>query len=300
MNSSGGVRPRPGDVPPRAGGASQSGATAPRSELSLRVASAIVLVLIALAATWFGGWPFALVWLAAGIVIAMEAIAMGARQRPRALLLISALGLTALALIARLDMPRSAGWTAVAITLLALGLTGISRRDRVWAIAGWLYAAVVVWVPITVRDNPDLALGGILWMFAVVWSTDIAAFFVGRRFGGPKLWRRVSPGKTWSGFAGGLVVATLAGVAVAAAARQQGATLPFGLAVVALASALASVAAQLGDLGESALKRHFSVKDSGHLIPGHGGVMDRLDGFVAVAFLVGLALLGARMVGAQG
>jgi phosphatidate cytidylyltransferase len=306
VGPTGGVRPGPGEVgpgngmvPPMSSGVAgrQSGAG---SELSRRVASAIVLVLVALAATWFGGWPFAMIWLAAGIVIAMEAIEMAARPRGRSLIVISAVGLTLLAVIARLGSPSWAALAVVLVTLAALTLTAMSRTDRLWAIAGWLYAAIVVWVPITVRDRPDLALAAILWMFAVVWSTDIAAFFVGRRLGGPKLWRRVSPGKTWSGFAGGLVAATLAGIAVAMIAREHGSALPFGLGAVAAVSALASIVAQLGDLGESALKRHFAVKDSGHLIPGHGGVMDRLDGFVAVAFLVGIALLGARLLAAQG
>ncbi|HEX2509931.1 MAG TPA: phosphatidate cytidylyltransferase, partial [Microvirga sp.] len=117
------------------------------------------------------------------------------------------------------------------------------------------------------------------------------------RFGGPKLWPRVSPKKTWSGFAGGLVGAVLCGSAVAGVATALGWTPLAGLPAVALASAVASVASQLGDLGESALKRHFDAKDSGHLIPGHGGAMDRLDGFWAVCVLVGLALLLQRWSG---
>jgi phosphatidate cytidylyltransferase len=188
----------------------------------------------------------------------------------------------------------------VAATLVLLALLGATTRDRLWAVGGLAYAAPVALVPIVVRDRPDLGLAGILWIFAVVWATDIAAFFVGRRLGGPKLWPRVSPGKTWSGFAGGLVAGTLAGLAVVLFAAQAGAPLPASLPLLVVAAALASIASQLGDLGESALKRKCSVKDSGHLIPGHGGVMDRLDGFVAVAFLVGLALFGARLAGTNG
>jgi phosphatidate cytidylyltransferase len=138
-----------------------------------------------------------------------------------------------------------------------------------------------------VRDHPALGIVGVLWLFAVVWTTDIVAYFTGRRFGGPKLWPQVSPKKTWSGFAGGLVAGTLAGLAVPVVARRWGWNPPLGLPALAMLSALASVVGQLGDLGESALKRHFGVKDSGRLIPGHGGVMDRLDAFWAVALLVG-------------
>jgi phosphatidate cytidylyltransferase len=105
----------------------------------------------------------------------------------------------------------------------------------------------------------------------------------------------VSPKKTWSGFLGGLLAGTAAGIAVVAVAQRYGWTAPAGLWAIGLATALASAASQLGDLGESAMKRKFDVKDSSHLIPGHGGVMDRLDGFWAVAALLGLALAGLRL-----
>jgi phosphatidate cytidylyltransferase len=134
-----------------------------------------------------------------------------------------------------------------------------------------------------------------LWMFAVVWTSDVAAYFTGRGLGGPKLWPAVSPKKTWSGFFGGLVGGTLAGLMVVSAATGLGWLPVAPLWAVALASALASVASQAGDLGESALKRRFGVKDSGQLIPGHGGAMDRLDGFWAVAVLAALGLAGAEL-----
>ena len=270
------------------------------SELGLRISSAIVLVALALAATWYGGWFFSALWLAAGIAIIREALVMATVRRRGVLLFVAAAGLVAVSVATRLGMPASSVATAGAATLAAIALAGATTRDRLWALAGWGYAASVVLVPVIVRDRPELGSRAILWMFAVVWCTDIAAFFVGRRLGGPKLWRRVSPGKTWSGFCGGLVVATLAGLAVATIGQPQPGALPFGIASIAAASALASIVSQLGDLGESALKRLFAVKDSGDLIPGHGGVMDRLDGFVAVAFLVGLALLGAHLAGPQG
>jgi phosphatidate cytidylyltransferase len=253
---------------------------------------------VVLAATWVGGWPFTLVWLAAGIAMALEGLDM-ARARPRnGLAAVSCMGMVLVTVLTALALPAVAALCAL-LTLVALAAVGGSTRDRLWAVAAWIYAAIAVCVPIAVREWFEPGLAGILWMFAVVWTTDIAAFFTGRRLGGPKLWPRVSPGKTWSGFAGGLVGATLAGLLVAVLWARAGHALPVGLGAAALASAIASVASQLGDLGESALKRLFAVKDSGRLIPGHGGVMDRLDGFVAVSLLVGLALLGARLVGAQ-
>jgi phosphatidate cytidylyltransferase len=268
------------------------------SELTRRVLSALVMALVVLAAAWTGGWPFAVIWLAAGIAIGLEGIDM-ARAQPRGLLIaVTALGLILLAIFTILGLAMSALLVALGCVAVLVVL-GHSLRDRLWSAGGWLYAALVVCVPVAVREWSVVGLGGILWMFAVVWTTDIAAFFVGRRFGGPKLWARVSPGKTWSGFAGGLVAATLAGLLIAVVWRNTGHSLPCTLALVVVASALASIASQIGDLAESALKRLFAVKDSGSLIPGHGGVMDRLDGFAAVCLLAGLVLIGARLAAGQ-
>jgi phosphatidate cytidylyltransferase len=270
------------------------------TELGLRVLSGIVLVMVALGTTWLGGWAFAALWCAAGVVMAAEWIGL-AGSRPRLpLILAAAAGLIGLAIVTRTGPWPAAPVLVIGATLVLLAFLGASTRDRLWAVSGLAYAAPAVAVPIVLRDRADLGVAAIFWLFAVVWATDIAAFFVGRRLGGPKLWPRVSPGKTWSGFAGGLIAGTLAALVVALLAMRAGQLLPLSLPAMAGAAALASVASQLGDLGESALKRYFGAKDSGHLIPGHGGVMDRLDGFVAVAFLVGLALLGARLAGTNG
>ena len=171
---------------------------------------------------------------------------------------------------------------------------------RLRALAGLASAAVVALVPTALRDDPGIGLLGPAWMFAVVWTTDIVAYFTGRTLGGPKLMPRVSPKKTWSGALGGLAGGTLAGVGIVVFARDNGwsdlATAP--LAGVALLSAVASILSQGGDLVESALKRHYGVKDSGRAIPGHGGVMDRLDGFFAVALLAGFYLIARRLAAA--
>jgi phosphatidate cytidylyltransferase len=185
----------------------------------------------------------------------------------------------------------------VTAATLVLGVAvARTARGRLWTVLGLLYAVVIAVVPPLVREHPDLGLVGLLWMFAVVWTTDIAAYFTGRRLGGPKLWPRVSPKKTWSGFVGGVAAGTLAGILVTLAGQRFGWRPPAGIGLIALGTAVASVASQLGDLGESALKRKYDVKDSSHLIPGHGGVMDRLDGFWAVAFLVGLGFVAWRVV----
>ncbi|WP_162501525.1 phosphatidate cytidylyltransferase, partial [Methylobacterium crusticola] len=179
--------------------------------------------------------------------------------------------------------------------LAVLALLARPAAGRIWAPASLACGAVVALVPVLLRDDPRIGIAGPLWLFGVVWTTDVAAYFTGRALGGPKLWPAVSPKKTWSGFCGGLAAATLLGGAVAAGARHLGATEALPLAPALALSALGSVLSQGGDLAESALKRAYGAKDSGRLIPGHGGVMDRLDGFLAVAALAGALLIGRSL-----
>ncbi|MGA0593463.1 phosphatidate cytidylyltransferase [Enterovirga sp. CN4-39] len=266
-----------------------------RSELRLRVLSGLVLAAVALAATWLGGFVFAALWLAAGIAMAFEWITITRAEPRTTLAALCAAGLAGLVVAYKLDTGWSAELAVLVLACAGLLIAADRGRDRGWALAGFGYAALVALVPVIIRDRPELGAIGILWMFGVVWTTDVAAYFTGRALGGPKLAPRVSPKKTWSGFLGGLAGAILVGVLVVQLGRSFGTELPFGLAWVVVASAIASVASQIGDLGESALKRHFGAKDSGQLIPGHGGVMDRLDGFAAVALLCGVALAGSRL-----
>lgn len=272
-----------------------------RRELWLRVASGIVMGAGVIAALVYGGWAFAAVWLAAGIAGFGEWVVM-CRVEPREVLI--ALGA---ATLAALVLAIQGGAPALAcLAVLALGAGACATVARTGAgrwrvLVGMLCAGVVASVPTVLREDATLAFVGPIWMFAVVWATDITAYFVGRRLGGPKLMPRVSPNKTWSGALGGLAGAIAAGTLVAVGADLMGLTLPRGasLPIVAGASALASVLSQAGDLYESWLKRRYGVKDSSHIIPGHGGVMDRLDGFFAVAVLAGLYLVlrGQGLIG---
>ncbi len=268
-----------------------------RSETGVRLASAIVMIALALGATWQGGAPFAILWLAAGSAVLFEWIAMVWIARRIPSVVAGILAYTAFVLA------HLTGWPPVVLTAIAITggalvvMISTQWRDRIWAGAGYTVAFVVVAVPILVREHPELGAIGILWIFAVVWGTDIAAYFTGRSLGGPKLWPRLSPKKTWSGFAGGLLAAMLAGFLLGLVARLWGQDLPMDLWALTLLSGLASVIGQAGDLAESALKRHFDVKDSGKLIPGHGGVMDRLDAFFAVCLLIGLLMLGLSPFG---
>jgi phosphatidate cytidylyltransferase len=264
------------------------------TELGTRAISALVLGILALAAAFAGGWLFVLFWLAAGIAVACEWIAVSRCEPRLPLQVLLGGGLAALSVLYLGGVTLGVAFL-VALLVSALVVVVARRpRDRLWAASGFFYALVICVVPPLVRDRPDLGLVGLLWMFAVVWTADVAAYFTGRRLGGPKLWPRISPKKTWSGFLGGVLAGTVSGLLVAAAGQEFGWVAPAGFAATAIASAVAAVASQVGDLGESALKRRFDVKDSSHIIPGHGGVMDRLDGFWAVAALTGIALLGAR------
>jgi len=263
----------------------------PSKELTTRVASAIVLIPVALVAAYLGGWAFAFFWLAAGIAMMVEWTNMTRVQPQRPVQAVFGIGLAALTALLLFEGGFGLSALAGLVFLLAGTLLARGTAGKLWAASGFLYAVVIVLVPPIVREHPNLGLVGLLWMFAVVWATDIAAYFTGRTFGGPKLWPAVSPKKTWSGFAGGLVAGSLAGLLVAWSSQRLGLMPPFSLRNTLILSAIASVASQLGDLGESALKRHCDIKDSSHLIPGHGGVMDRLDGFWAVSLLLGLVLL---------
>ena len=153
-----------------------------------------------------------------------------------------------------------------------------------------VYAGVLVAASPLLRQSQPFGLLAILWLFAVVWGTDTMAFFGGRLIGGPKLAPRLSPSKTWSGFLVGTVSGALLGLLVAP--RTDGATGVFAIGL------LGGALAQAGDLFESALKRRFGAKDAGSLIPGHGGVMDRLDGFVATSLFA--AILGLWRFGPAG
>lgn len=268
-------------------------------EFGLRVASALVLGAVVLGTLLFGGWAFAGIWLIAGVVGAAEWLAM-TRSEP----LLPLLGLTGATLFAVLATALLGAPVWVPVLLLLAGSLGLfalghgpGRRKPIWGLLG---GAVVALVPTLLRIDPEIGIVGPAWMFAVVWSTDSVAYFTGRLIGGPKLMPRVSPKKTWSGALGGLAAGIVGGTVTVLIARSQGwdALPAVSLPLVAALSGLASILSQGGDLVESALKRRYGVKDSGRSIPGHGGVMDRLDGFFAVAGLAGLCLAALRLLNA--
>lgn len=152
-----------------------------------------------------------------------------------------------------------------------------------WALGGFAYALAAAMSLLWIRERADNGVALVLWVFIVVWSTDIGAYFTGRTIGGPKLAPAISPGKTWAGFYGGVVAASLLGGAWAYAEQLS--------PTVFLLAPLFSVASQGGDLFESWMKRKSGVKDSGRWLPGHGGVFDRVDGLLPVVILTANAVV---------
>lgn len=248
------------------------------SNLQQRVISAIVMAAVTLALTWLGGLPFRLFCAAIAVLIFYEWSRM-ARTGGAA-----ALGFLPEALIGVFIVALIAGLPALWLFLLLAVLTAIlavaARMQGAgqWEASGLVYAALSGFSLASLRDSDHAGLIAILFLFAVVWATDIAAYFVGRAIGGPKLAPSISPGKTQSGALGGAIGGVIAGLLLAVVA---GAGNPVRLGFVALAL---SIVSQIGDLFESWVKRRHGCKDSSNLIPGHGGIMDRVDGLVAAAF----------------
>ncbi|MGQ3281898.1 phosphatidate cytidylyltransferase [Bosea sp. (in: a-proteobacteria)] len=262
----------------------------PRSgqgELRLRIISALVLAAVVLLATAWGGWPFRIIWTLVAGLVAYEWLSIAA-TRDHAVAAAIGVVLTGLLLgFAPVSQPALAGVAALA-ALVGAVLTPRMRGRLPLELCGIAYALAFALVAPALRSQPEIGLSLVIWSFAVVWFTDIAAYFTGRRLGGPKLMPSVSPGKTWSGAIGGALVGTLCGYAVWAftpAAQQI-----VGAGLVIAGSLAGSIFSQMGDLFESALKRRFGAKDSSRLIPGHGGFLDRLDGYWAVLVFAGFVL----------
>ena len=267
--------------------------SAPRtnSELKLRVASALVLGALILLVTLWGGWPFRLVWILVAGLVAYEWLAIIGRGNaiPAGIAVVA----TGLALTFSPASPAALAGTASAMALLGALATPFVRSRLTLELCGVAYALAFALITPALRDLPGVGLALILWSFAVVWLTDIAAYFTGRKLGGPKLMPAVSPKKTWSGAIGGAVAGMIGGYLVwRLVPTLQGMT---AAGPVVAASLAGSIVSQAGDLFESALKRRFDTKDSSKLIPGHGGFLDRLDGYWAVLVLAGFALFALHL-----
>jgi phosphatidate cytidylyltransferase len=248
--------------------------------LGLRIASALVLGPLALILAWVGGPYFAALIVAAALGMSWEWARLSGAGGGATMLAVMATSLAA---------SLAAAW-GLAVPGLLVALIGAAS---VWGVAARADAAAPLW---TAAGTAWLALPCVallwlsrgeagrflvFWLFAVVWASDVGAYAAGRTLGGPRLAPRLSPNKTWSGALGGLACAGIAGA---------GATIIAGapLLQTTLLSLVLSLAAQLGDLAESLAKRHFGAKDSGALIPGHGGLLDRLDSLLTATATLGV------------
>jgi phosphatidate cytidylyltransferase len=253
-----------------------------------RVMAAMVLAPLAIAAAYAGGWLWAaLVTLATvGLYVEWLTVVGEARQ-----IRVVASGAVALALA---GFCLATGHVDASLLVLALGFAAVALlgpERRIWGATGFGYAAAAEMASVLVRLDQTYGFVALMLILLVVWVTDIGGYFAGRGIGGPKLWPRVSPKKTWAGAIGGF----------AASLAVAGGFAVFGLSKTGpllLLGAVLSMASQLGDLFESAVKRRFGVKDSSHIIPGHGGLLDRLDGFVAAVVLA--AIFGLLRGGVDG
>lgn len=258
------------------------------SDLLTRSVSAFFLAVLVVSLTVYGDWPFAVMIALGAVVIHAEIIKMTGNRLTAPLSILFLFGI--LASIASAFTMVGAGWIIplVALGSVALISLGTSGQGMRWigfaGFYGLLFALPLIWLRQDGDDGVEAGLTALVFLFAVVWGTDISAYFAGRLLGGVKLCPSISPGKTWSGAIGGVIGGVLIGTGLTISLIETTAVL-LGLVAVAL-----SIVSQVGDLGESALKRRFDIKDSGRILPGHGGLMDRVDGLVtagALALMIG-------------
>lgn len=256
-----------------------SGTSGPKhlSNLQIRILSAIVLAMVVLGLVWLGGIVCRVLAALAAAAVYYEWATI--RRIPTGighhLVAALCLGVALLCLVFGLEAK-----TLFAVAIVAIVLTAIDgwlRGEGIWNASGVAYAGVSGIMLALLRDDDRAGLLAILFLFAIVWATDIFAYFVGRAVGGPRLAPSISPSKTWSGAVGGAAGGLAAGTLLAALTG-------WGSLWAAAVALVLAIVAQFGDLLESFLKRRQGVKDSSHLIPGHGGMMDRVDGLVAAAW----------------
>ena len=249
-------------------------------DLRLRLLSAALLGPATLVAAWFGGWLLTVLIAVGGVFLAREWGFMSAPRRPaRVTIAVTAAVLVAIAF----TVPErwTGAWLALGVGVLVAAAVARGFGERKSDAAfGALYIGAPCLLILWLRAGEEGA-AWLIALFLVVWAADGGAYFVGKLVGGPKLWPRFSPNKTWAGFIGGLAAA---GAAALAICQLLGPHLSFATALSL--GVLTGAAAMAGDLWESMLKRRFGVKDSGDLIPGHGGLLDRVDGLMFAAFVV--------------
>ncbi|WP_340151568.1 phosphatidate cytidylyltransferase [uncultured Sneathiella sp.] len=251
------------------------------TSLQQRVISALVLAPIAIAALYFGGVYFLAFLIGAAAIMAYEWCHASLETKPGILTALTAITvISALVLTYNFDIFQLVGVVISGSVLTAVATAFIKGRARiVWSFFGPICIGVPVVALMLLRSIPETGFALTFGLFLVIWATDIGAYFSGKSIGGPKIAPSISPNKTWAGLIGGMIAAMIVAFGVnSLLIGGQVAT----IGILGL-GAICAIFAQMGDFAESAWKRHFGIKDASNLIPGHGGVMDRLDGVFLTA-----------------
>lgn len=256
-----------------------------KSDMARRLASAVVLGALALGAVVASPWTFAALVTGAGITVAWEWGRLVRGKGIDGIVVIQAIAVAAIAVFVTISRPDLA-LIAVAAAFVATAILGLWSQTLAWSLLGLAYSVLPAWSMVWLRSDHTWGAIALLYLFAVAWTTDTASYAGGRLIGGPKLAPKISPQKTWSGLIIGTLTPALVGYAFALVLKE---TSNWRLALVSVAIA---AACQIGDLSESAVKRRFGAKDTSNLIPGHGGLLDRIDGLLIAA--MGAALIALR------
>lgn len=245
------------------------------SNLQLRVISAAILGSVALAATWYGGMPFRVMAALIGLLVFWEWQNITGYDKYGLLELAAPASVAASVVLVILNFPALESVIPAIFAVMFSVAACVRRGVPYWFPFGVPYAILPVLGLCTLRADHQSGLATVVFLFSVVWAADIFAYVAGRTFGGPKLAPKISPKKTVSGALGGALAGIIVGIGIAAWFGQSS-WWYYGILALIL-----TVCSQVGDLFESYVKRRFGVKDSGTIIPGHGGVMDRVDGLIA-------------------
>lgn len=268
----------------------------------MRVLSALVLAPIVLWAVWRGG---AALQILLGIVIVLAAYEWARLTCRESWLLDAALiAATALGALQLAAMPGGMGDMARLIFIVAAILSGLAFAGSfaakrglplLWRLLGVVYISLGPAAFIWLRGQAETGLMLSLWLLLLIWAMDIGAYFTGRAIGGPKLAPRASPNKTWAGLLGGMAGAGLVGAFFSVSILAE--VYPQSAFLMVIISALMGAWSQAGDIAESMVKRHFGVKDMSHMIPGHGGILDRIDGLLFAAPMMAAWVLLLHAIG---